>query len=414
MNDLTPRDEGQVAIRLRLPELVAMMAALMSLNALAIDIMLPALPAMGDALGVADPNHRQYVIIAYVWGLGAAQLFFGPASDRYGRRGPLLLSLFGYAFFGSVCIFAPTFGVLVTARTLQGVAAAGARVISLSIVRDVCSGRQMARIMSLVTMVFMAVPMLAPNLGQGILLVANWRWIFGVLVISGGAVAAWVALRLDETHPAARRQHLDLRGLASAYARVLKTRVTCGYMIASGVVFGALFAFISSSEQIYSDVFDRRDSFTLYFASVAGAMAVAAFVNARLVERWGMRRLAHLALTMFAAGHIALAVLVHQGNDDFWVFHGGMLAMFFCFGFIGANFNALAMEPLGDIAGTASAALGFASTMIAGTLGAIVGQQFDGTAGPIAVGSGVLGATALAIVAFTERGRLFTVEGSPS
>jgi DHA1 family bicyclomycin/chloramphenicol resistance-like MFS transporter len=172
-------------------------------------------------------------------------------------------------------------------------------------------------------------------------------------------------------------------------------------------VFGALFAFISSSEQIYGDVFGRKSTFSLWFATVAGTMAVAAFLNSRLVERFGMRRLAHIALTGFAATHLTMAVLFSQGVTSFAVFHGGMMLSFFCFSFIGANFNALAMEPLGKIAGTASAALGFASTMTAGTLGAIVGQQFDGTVLPIAVGSGILGTTALLVVTLTERGRLF-------
>ncbi len=398
---------------LGLPEFVALMAALMSLNALAIDIMLPALPQIGDALGVGDPNHRQYVVIAYVWGLGLAQPVFGPLSDRFGRRGPLLVSLLLYATFGLLCIFAQSFVVLVAARACQGIAAAGARVISLSIVRDVHSGRQMARVMSLVVMVFMAVPMLAPNLGQGILWVASWRWIFGVLVIFGLVVGVWVAARLRETHPVERRTPLAVRSLLSSYGLVFKTRVTCGYMIASGVIFGALFSFISSSEQLYRDVFDKQESFTLYFASVAGVMAVAAFLNSRLVERWGMRRLSHLALSTYAAVMLLLAALVSLGVKSFWVFHLAMMVGFFCFAFIGANFNALAMEPLGKIAGTASAALGFASTMIAGTLGALVGLQFDGTALPIALGSAALGVAALAVVAITERGRLFGAGDDP-
>lgn len=409
MQNSTQRVGGPaVRAQLRVPEFVAMMAALMSLNALAIDIMLPALPAMGAELAVADPNHRQYVVIAYVWGLGIAQLFFGPASDRYGRRVPLIASLLGYSVFGVVCIFAPSFVVLVVARALQGVAAAGARVISMSIIRDVHAGRQMARIMSLVMMVFMAVPMLAPNLGQGILFIASWRWIFGVLVIFGLVVAGWVSVRLNETHPKERRMPSAMGALLSSYALVFKTRVTCGYMIATGIIFGALFSFISSSEQLYRDVFDKGDAFTLYFATVALAMAVSAFANSRLVERWGMRRLSHLALATHAVVNLLLGTLVSQGVTSFWYFHGSMMVSFFCFSFIGANFNALAMEPLGKIAGTASAALGFASTMIAGTLGALVGQQFDGSALPIAIGSGVLGVTALFVVGVTERGRLFT------
>jgi len=395
--------------RLSVPEFVALIAGLMALNALAIDIMLPALPHLGAELQVADPNHRQYVIIAYVLGLGVAQLFFGPASDRYGRRGPLVLSLTGYCVFGLACVVAPSFELLIAARVMQGVAAAGARTISLSIVRDVHAGRQMARIMSLVMMVFMAIPMLAPNIGQAVLFVASWRWIFVVLVGYGVAVTAWVILRLDETHPPERRTPLDLRSLASSYALVFKTRVTCGYMFATGIVFGSLFAFISSSEQLYGDVFNRKKTFTLYFATVAASTAVAAFFNSRLVQRWGMRRLAHLALLGFVIINLGLALALFFGAKSFWAFHLGMMATFFCFSFIGANFNALAMEPLGKIAGTASAALGFVSTSVAGLLGALVGQQFDGTAMPVTVGFFALGAVALIVVLVTERGRLLSV-----
>jgi DHA1 family bicyclomycin/chloramphenicol resistance-like MFS transporter len=386
-------------------ELVALVAGLMSLNALAIDIILPALSDLGAELAVSDPNDRQYVVIAYVLGMGAAQLFFGPASDRFGRRRPLLASLAGYSVLGLVCIWADSFAILVAARALQGVAAAGARVISLSIVRDVHAGSGMARVVSLAMMVFMAVPMLAPNLGQLVLLVAPWRWIFVVLVVFGGGMTLWVGLRLGETLPPEQRRPLQPRALANAYALVFRTRATFGYLIASGVVFGALFSYIASSEQLY-DAFGRKSTFTLFFATVAGAMAVASYLNARLVERFGMRRLSHAALLAFVGVNLALVLLLPAGAGGFWVFHSCMMASFFCMSFLGANFNAIAMEPLGHVAGTASAALGFAGTLIAGVLGAAVGQQFDGTARPIAVGFLALGAVALVAVLVTERGRL--------
>lgn len=388
-----------------------MMAGLMSLNALAIDIMLPALPAMGAHFDVADPNHRQYVVIAYVLGMGAAQLVFGPVADRYGRRLPLLASLVGYAFFGAVCVIAPSFTVLVAARALQGVAAAGGRVISLSVIRDLYRGQRMARILSLTMMVFMAMPMLAPNIGKMVLLAGPWRWVFAVLVVFGLAMTVWVGLRLGETLPVEERRPMAPRDLLGAYAKVVTTRASFGYVLASGVVFGALFAFISSSEQLYGDVFGRRDTFTLYFASVAGGMAVSAFLNARLVGRWGMRRLAHAALVGFVVINVVSVALLESGVAGFVSFHASMMASFFCFSFIGANFNSLAMEPLGEIAGTASAALGFTSTMLAGILGGAVGQRFDGTATPVILGFLGLGVAALAIVLVTERGRLFASDG---
>lgn len=392
---------------LSVPEFVTLMAALMALNALAIDIMLPALPNMGQEFGVDDPNHRQFVVVGYVLGLGAAQLFFGPLSDRYGRRRPLLFSLWGYSIFGLACIFAPSFEMLVVARTLQGVAAAGARVISLSVVRDSYAGRGMARIMSLIMMVFMAVPILAPGLGQLVLLVAPWQWIFVVLVVFGLGVSGWVAWRLTETLPEEERRPISLPSLWEAYGLVFKNRVSAGYMAAGGVIFGALFAYISTAEQLFSDVFDRKESFGLYFAGIAGGMAIGAFLNSRFVVRFGMRRLSHGAVVAFTGINVVHVGLLLLGADGFGVFYSCMVACFFCFSLVGANFNSLAMEPLGEVAGTASAVLGFASTILAGGLGGWVGQRFDGTTMPIALGFLVLGLATLGIVLLTERGRLF-------
>jgi len=392
---------------LSVPEFVALMAALMALNALAIDIMLPALPNIGQEFGVSDPNHRQFVVIGYVLGLGAAQLVFGPLSDRYGRRAPLLFSLWGYSLFGLACVLAPSFEMLVLARTLQGVSAAGARVISLSIVRDSFSGRGMARIMSLVMMVFMAVPILAPGMGQLLLLVAPWRWLFGVLVVFGLGVSVWVSHRLTETLPVEDRMPISMTSLWNAYGKVFKTRISAGYMVAGGVMFGALFAFISTAEQLFSDVFHRRETFGLYFAGIAGGMAFGSFLNSRFVVRFGMRRLSHGAIVAFISINAAHLGLLSVGADGFAVFYVCMVASFFCFSLVGANFNSLAMEPLGQVAGTASAALGFVSTILAGTLGAIIGQRFDGTTVPLVTGFLVLGVVTLVIVLATERWRLF-------
>jgi len=389
-------------------ELIAMMAGLMALNALAIDIMLPAMPAMGDALGVADPNHRQYIITSYLVGLAVAQLFFGPASDRFGRKPPLVVSLVGYAVVGFGCVFAPSFWWLVAARAAQGVFASGARVIALGIVRDAYRGRGMAEVMSLIMMVFMVVPILAPNIGQVVLYLGPWPWVFAVLIAVGFGMAIWTALRLTESLPEAKRRSIDFSGLVAAYGQVLKTRATVGYTLATGLIFGGLMAFIGSAEQVFSEVFDRRAAFTLYFSGVAGTMMVAALLNSRLVKRVGMRRLSHAALLGFVVLNAAEAALLHSGGGgQFALFYGVLGASFFCFSFIGANFNALAMEPLGEIAGTAAAFLGFMSTLVAAGLGAAIGQRFDGTVVPLVTGFAAVSAGALVIVFITEGGRLF-------
>lgn len=376
-------------------ELIALLAGLMSLAALAIDVMLPALPAMGAALGVTDPNDRQLVVVGFVLGMGFGQLVFGPLSDRFGRRRVLISSLLLYAAFGAACAIPGSFEQLVAFRALQGMVAAGARVVAVSLVRDLFEGAQMARVMSWVMMVFMAVPILAPNIGYAILQVAPWPAIFWTLVVAGVGLSAWAFFRLPETLPPEKRRSIAPWSLCGAYLEVVRHPVSRAYTLALGFAFGSLFAFISSSEQVFA-AFGHEDTFTFFFAGVAGSMMVASFVNARLVERVGPRVMAHRALAVFV-GIQAVYVFAYTvvGVTGFVPFYVSLVSSFFCFSLIGANFNAMAMQPLGHVAGTASAALGFVQTTMAGTLGGFVARQFDGTPLPIALGFLALSSTAL-------------------
>ncbi|MEQ9501725.1 MAG: multidrug effflux MFS transporter [Deltaproteobacteria bacterium] len=387
------------APRLGTVELIAMIAALMSLNALAIDVMLPALPAMGDALGVTTENHRQYVIIAFVLGMGTGQLFFGPLSDAFGRKSVLVVSLAGYAVFGAACAFPGSFAQLVAFRALQGLFAAGARVTALSVVRDKAAGPKMARIMSFVMAVFMIVPIVAPGLGYVILKGFSWRAIFWALVLFGVSLCVWLLLRLPETLPKDQRRSIRPRAILRGYVEVVRHPISRSYTLATGLVFGALFAFISSSEQIFRS-FDRVETFPLFFAGVASTMAMASVFNARFVERIGTRRLSHAALGTFVAVQIVYGGLYFSGFEGFWPYYLCTGASFFTFSMMGANFNAMAMEPLGHVAGTASAALGFTSTTISGVLGGLIAARFDGTPLPIVLGFGVLGVAAMLVVTF--------------
>ncbi|MEX1367244.1 MAG: multidrug effflux MFS transporter [Nannocystaceae bacterium] len=388
-------------------ELVAMVAALMSLNALAIDVMLPAMGAVAADLGVRSANDQQLVIVAYVLGFGFPQLVFGPVADRYGRRPALLVALVGYTVAGFACMAAPSFEMLLALRFLHGVFAAGCRVVAVTLVRDLFAGRGMAKVMSLVMTVFMLVPIIAPAIGQGILLVAPWRWCFGVLGIAGVLMLGWTMVRLPETLHATQRQPLGLRQTLGAYAAVLRSRPTFGYMLGSGIIFGALFAFLSASEQIFREVFGRGDTFALWFAAVALVLALTNFANSRLVTRFGMRRLSHLALVGFTGFAALLLVLTALLGESFALFLPLFAICFAFFGLIGANFNALAMEPLGRIAGTASAAYGFATTTLSAVLGGLIGRAYDGSTQPLMLGFVGLGLASLLAVAVTERGRLF-------
>ncbi|MCA9648570.1 MAG: multidrug effflux MFS transporter [Myxococcales bacterium] len=394
------------AHRLSTPELVGMVAALMSLNALAIDVMLPAMGVIAEDLGVADANDQQLVIVAYVIGFGLPQLVFGPLADRFGRRPTLAISLVGYTVAGFACMLAPSFELLLALRFVHGVFASGCRVIAVAVVRDLFAGRMMARLLSLVMTVFMLVPIIAPAIGQGIVLVASWPWCFGLLGVAGLVMMLWTAVRLPETLPEDGRRPFGLRATLGAYASVLRNRLTFGYMLGSGVVFGALFAFLSASEQIFREVFGRGDDFVLWFAGIAIVLAIANFANSRLVTRFGMRRLGHLALIAFTLLAATLYGLTEILGESFGLFYPLFTACFAFFGLIGANFNALAMEPLGRVAGTASAAYGFATTTLSALIGGLIGRAYDGTTGPLLLGFVVLGLGASLIVLVTERGRL--------
>lgn len=386
---------------------------MMALNALAIDSMLPALPAIGADLGVTNENSRQWVVTAYLLGFGGAQLIYGPVADRFGRK-PILLAGVGlYVVFSLLATLAPTFETLILARIGQGLGSACTRVLAVSIVRDRYEGRTMARVMSFSFLVFLGVPILAPSLGQLIMLVGPWRWIFAGLGLIGVGLIVWASLRLPETLKPEDRLPIQVKRLTSAYRTALTDRTAMGYTLAMTAITGALFGFINSSQQIFADVFDAEAVFPAVFALIAGGIAVASLVNARLVVRLGSRKISHTALigfTTVSAVHAAVALSGHETLITFAVLQ--TLTMF-CFGLIAGNFGAMAMETMGHIAGTAASIQGFISTVFGSLLGFAVGQQFNGTTVPMSLGFTVFGLTALALVLFAERGRLFRAHHAP-
>ena len=397
---------------MRKVEFVAIVAGLMALNAIAIDIMLPALSEIARATGLTadggDQNRQQLIIFAYVLGFGAPQLIWGPLTDRFGRRAPLFVGLVGYVLTALLCIMAHDFWALLAARFLQGIFASGARTVAAAVVRDLFAGRAMASFMSLVMTIFMIVPIIAPTIGQLILYVAPWEGIFVVLAVWGALMLGWTWVRLPESLPKEARRSLEIGSVLSAYMQVVRSRVAFGYMLASGIVFGALFAFIASSEQVFRDVFDQGDNFAYWFAAIAGALAVSNFANSRLVEKVGMRRIGHIALLTFTLVSTLLTATTLIVGENLAVFFPLFAVGFACFGMMGSNFSALAMEPLGKIAGTASAAYGFATTLISSLVGMFIGAQFNGTTVPLTLGFAAMGAVSLLVILVTERGRLFS------
>jgi DHA1 family bicyclomycin/chloramphenicol resistance-like MFS transporter len=401
--------QTQSAAKLPIPrwEFIALAAALMALNALAIDIMLPGLQEIGQSLGISDENHRQFVITAYIAGFGLGQLAFGPLSDRFGRRPPLLFGLAVYVVCALAAAIAPTFTILLLLRFVQGLGAAATRVIAVSVVRDRFGGRQMAEVMSLVFMVFMVIPVVAPGVGQVVLLLSNWHTIFIFMGGIAAVIALWAALRLPETlHPEFRRP-LTAASVIQGFGIVLSNRVALWYTLATMVVFGALFGFINSAQQIYVEIYGLGVWFPVYFAAIAGMMAVSSFINSKLVVRFGMRRLSHGALCGFFLVSTIWFIAALMGDLPLVPFVTLFALAMFQFGWIGSNFNALAMEPLGHVAGTASSVLGFLQTFGGGMIGAGIGQAFDGTTLPLAAGFCAVSAIGIVLVLIAEKGKLF-------
>jgi len=400
-------DHSKSVLTISKAEFMGLAAALMALNAMAIDIMLPGLQQIGAALGVEDPNRRQLVVSAYVGGFGVAQLFYGPIADRFGRRGPLLVGLAAYIVTAFACVFAPSFGLLLALRFLQGIGAAATRVIAISAIRDIFGGRQMAEVLSMVMMVFMVIPVIAPSLGQAAMIFGSWHMIFLLMGFTSLAVTLWAMLRLPETLSPELRRSLSFSSIVQGFRYVLTDRISLCYTLATTAILGALFGFINSAQQIYVDIYDLGTLFPIMFAIGAGLMALSSFTNSRFVGRFGMRRLSHGALLgfLFTTGiWLALALL---GPVPFWLFFVLFSVSMFQFGWVGTNFNAIAMEPLGHVAGTAAAVQGFIATIGSGIIGALIGQAFDGTLRPLALGYFALGLASLILVLIGEHGRLF-------
>jgi len=386
-----------------------MMAAIFGLQALGIDTMLPALELIADNYAIKNPNDQQLIIFAFILGFGFPQLFFGPISDRYGRKILLQLSLIGYFLTALACMFAPSFGSLLAFRLLQGVCCAGTRVSAGAIIRDLTKGRAMASILSLVYTVFMIVPILAPAIGTAIMAVMHWSWVFGFLAIFSAPIFFWIQFRLPLTLADSDRRPMSFQTVIEGFRMLVTHRITAGYMAASGIIFGCLFAFIAASEQVFDDVFGRGDDFYLYFAGIAGLLAVMNFFNSRVVGRFGMRRISHVVVLMFILlSMINLAYMQFVGQD-FWVFYILFVLTFGCFGMLGANFSSLALEYMGHIAGTANAVYGFVTLTLSSFLGFLVARSFDGTVRPLLISFVLLGVSSLCVILVTERGKLFAV-----
>lgn len=392
---------------IRFREFVLLCACLMAMNALSIDPMLPALPDIGRDLAIPNPNDRQLIISIYFLGLGVGSLLFGVLSDRFGRKVVLGSAMAMFVISSVACAGAHSFAMLLIARACAGFFAGASRVITVGIVRDRFKGDAMARVMSLIFAVFMLIPVMAPALGQAILLIGPWRWIFWTLSILATLITLWMMLRLPETLLPENRLHITPRTMFHTVRRIVTLRTSIGYMLASGVMTGALIGFILSVQQIFFDIFHAQAIFPFAFAAIAGSMGIGSLVNSRLVSRFGARRLSHGALVGMILINLVHLAIIMAGRETIVTFMVMQSITMLTVAFTGSNFSSISMEPFSKGAGVASSFQSFLTTAVSAALGTIVGRAFDGTTLPLTSGLVIFGSLAFLILIWAERGRLF-------
>jgi DHA1 family bicyclomycin/chloramphenicol resistance-like MFS transporter len=392
-------------------EFIALIASMMAISALAIDTMLPAFGAMSADFGLigANANHIQWVIYAFMTGFSFAQLFYGAMADYWGRKPIVLIgvAIFSLATLGAA--LAPNFTVLLVMRVFQGIGMAAMRVLSTTIVRDTFSGADMSRVSSMIMMVFILVPVFAPTLGQALLFGFSWHSIFWVLLVFGLALSTWFMRRMPETLKPEFRRPISIHTLLDSLRQCVRSRTTLGYATATGLMYGVLMTYLGSSEQIFQrNVYGLNERFALLFGAVAMFMGGAAFINSRWVGKLGVRRMAHTALLVFVglSGLLVIVSLIFSGKPPLMLFVPMLAGCLFCFSLMMPNFNAISMEPLRAIAGSASSWTGFYTSFMGAMIGNLIGQMFNGTVLPLAVGYFLIGLLVLWIIYRTE-GRLW-------
>ncbi len=378
-------------------EFIIILSLMMALTALSIDAMLPALGVIGSELGVTKPNDRQLIISLIFFGQAVGQLFFGPLSDKTGRKPAIYL---GYGLFviGSlVSFFSKDFPMMLIGRGLQGVGISSPRAVSLALVRDQFEGRRMARIMSFVSTVFILIPMIAPSIGQAIVSLAGWRSIFGFFILFAILTIFWFALRVPETLAQENRKPFSLRHILNSTLEVIKIRSALGYTITIGLVQGVFLGYLNSSQQIFQEQYALGERFPLFFSTIALSLGLASLMNTRFVMRFGMLDLVRWALNTLVGLALVfiVAAFLFDGHPPLWLLMTYLMVSFFCIGILFGNINALAMQPLGHLAGIGAAIIGALSTLLSTLLGMFIGQSYNGTILPFMVGMVVLSTIAI-------------------
>ncbi len=394
-------------------EFVALMAGLMAVDTLAIDIMLPAFPAIGAALGIGNPNDRSLILTAFLMGFGPPQLIFGPLTDRFGRRSIILIGILGYVLTSLACALAPSFAVMLLARFLQGTAAAAVRVAMIAAVRDRFSGQAMVDIMSLVLAIFLLVPIICPTIGQLLLFVGPWQLIFAFMAAVATGFAVWSLIRLRESLRPQDRRTLDFRVVVEGFRIVVGNRPAFFYGIVGTFMYGIISTMLNTAQQIYVDIFHLGAWFPVAFAFTTIVAAVANLFMSKITRAFGMRRTAHASGLIILLASAAFAIMSLSGPPTLWSFYVMLVLIFPC---VVAGFTttgALSMEPLGEVAGTASAVFGAINTVGGALIGVVTAQLYDGSVTPMLCANALMGGFALVAFLIAENGRLFRRDQAP-
>lgn len=383
-------------------EFTLLVALMMSIVAISIDALLPALGIIRTEIPMANANQAQLIISALFLGMAIGQLICGPLSDATGRKKVLYSGILLFLGGSLICFFAHDINTLLLGRFIQGLGVSGPYVSAISIVRDKYAGREMAKVMSLVMMIFIMVPAIAPSLGQSILLFASWRYVFVLYIVYSIAIGLWIFLRLEETLPKENRIPLSATGFIDGFKEVICNRVTMGYTLCMGLFFGSFVGYLNSSQQIFQVQFGTGKMFTVYFGVLALVFGVSSLFNSQLVEKWGMHFISHRAVLSIIASS-ALFLGLHGITDiQLWMFMIYAAILFFAFGLIFGNVNAMAMEPMGHVAGIASAIIGSVSSIISMVIGTFIGQMYNNTLIPVTIGFLTMTSLALLLMKFAD------------
>ncbi|WP_221076395.1 multidrug effflux MFS transporter [Agarivorans aestuarii] len=379
---------------------IILLAGMMSLVALSVDAMLPALVAIAEDFELANPAHSQWTITSLFIGLSIGQLVYGPWSDAVGRKPPIYVGYLLFIVGSIICVLSSSFAWLIAGRVLQGMGAAAPRIITMALVRDKLKGAEMARIMSVVFSVFIVVPILAPAVGQVILGLAHWRWIFGMLLLMAIATGLGFWRGQEETLTLDKRRPLTLQSFVEGLKYLLQKRSALVYTIVSGFIFGAFMGYLNSAPLLFIQLYNQADNFALLFALAAIAVGVASLVNGRFVLKLGMRLMIKAALWGLLAltSVFCLLLIASSGVPPLWWLMAYLIPAFFCIGILFGNLNSLAMEPLGAIAGMGSAFVASISTLVAIPIGSLIGLSFKQTCYPVVIGFGLVAASSLLLI----------------